>query len=70
MYERQGVGRLRTKLEVSRARGFSKFVGREIEMAVLEGVLQRALQDSGQVVGIVANPGVGKSRLCFEFVER
>ena len=39
-------------------------------MAVLEGALERALQGSGQVVGIVADPGVGKSRLCFEFVER
>ena len=39
-------------------------------MAVLEAALERALQGSGQVVGIVADPGVGKSRLCFEFVER
>jgi class 3 adenylate cyclase len=70
VYELQGIGRLKTHLEVSRARGFSKFVGRSSEMAVLEGALERALQGSGQVVGIVADPGVGKSRLCFEFVER
>jgi Adenylate and Guanylate cyclase catalytic domain len=70
VYELQGVGRLRTKLEVSRARGFSKFVGRHREMALLEDALERALQGNGQVVGIVADPGVGKSRLCFEFVER
>jgi class 3 adenylate cyclase len=70
VYELQGVGGLRTKLEVSRARGFSKFVGRHREMALLEDALERALQGNGQVVGIVADPGVGKSRLCFEFVER
>jgi class 3 adenylate cyclase/tetratricopeptide (TPR) repeat protein len=70
VYELQGIGRLKTHLEVSRARGFSKFVGRSGEMAVLEGALERALHCSGQVVGIVADPGVGTSRLCFEFVER
>jgi class 3 adenylate cyclase/tetratricopeptide (TPR) repeat protein len=70
VYELQGIGRLKTHLEVSRARGFSKFVGRSSEMAVLQSALERALQGSGQVVGIVADPGVGKSRLCFEFVER
>jgi class 3 adenylate cyclase/tetratricopeptide (TPR) repeat protein len=70
VYELQGIGRLRTRLEVSRARGFSKFVGREREMAILEDALDRALQGNGQVVGIVADAGVGKSRLCLEFVER
>jgi len=61
---------LRTKLEVSRARGFSRFVGRAEEMAALEAALQHAMQGSGQIVGIVADPGVGKSRLCFEFLDR
>ncbi|MGH7820387.1 MAG: AAA family ATPase, partial [Candidatus Binatia bacterium] len=32
--------------------------------------LERALQGDGQVVGVVAGPGVGKSRLCLEFAER
>src|SRR5437879_1921393 len=41
VYELQGVGRLHTKLEVSHSRGFSKFVGREREMAVLEDSLDR-----------------------------
>jgi class 3 adenylate cyclase len=57
IYELQGIGRLHTRIEVSWARGFSKFVGRSSEMAVLEGALERALQGSGQVVGIVADPG-------------
>ncbi|MGH7821405.1 MAG: adenylate/guanylate cyclase domain-containing protein, partial [Candidatus Binatia bacterium] len=70
IYDLRSTGQLRTKLEASRARGFSKFVGRSGEMAVLEGALERALRGNGQVVGIAADPGVGKSRLCHEFVER
>src|SRR5439155_21114656 len=70
VYELLGIGKLRTKLEVSRARGFSRFVGRIDEMAALETALGRAIEGNGQVVGVVAHPGLGKSRLCFEFAER
>jgi len=70
VYELEGVGTLHTPLEVSRSRGFSRFVGRADEMAALEAALARAVEGSGQVVGVVADPGLGKSRLCFEFVER
>jgi AAA ATPase domain len=70
VYELQGLGRLRTRLEVSRARGFSKFVGRKSEMAALEAALEQAIAGNAQVVGVVAEPGVGKSRLCNEFLER
>ena len=51
------------------ARGLSRFVGRQDEMAALEAALAR-VEHGGQVVGIVAEPGVGKSRLCHEFAER
>src|SRR5262245_48022844 len=70
VYELQGIGKLRTKLDVSRARGFSRFVGRGDEMAAFEAALGRAVEGNGQVVGVVAHPGFGKSRLCFEFTER
>ena len=69
-YELQGVGSLRTRLDASRARGFSKFVGRDREMATLEGALDAAIAGNGQVVGVVADAGTGKSRLCLEFVAR
>src|SRR6058998_1235709 len=69
-YELEGVGPLHTPLEVSRSRGFSRFVGRTDETATLEAALDRAIGGNGQVVGVVADPGLGKSRLCFEFVER
>jgi class 3 adenylate cyclase len=70
VFELEGVGLVRTRLEVSRARGFTKFVGRQSEMAVLEGALERAISGNAQVVGVVAEPGTGKSRLCYEFAER
>src|SRR5205807_116671 len=70
VYELQGLGRLRTRLEVSRARGFSKFVGRQSEMSALEAALEQANAGNAQVIGVVAEPGTGKSRLCHEFAER
>ncbi len=68
--ELEGVGRMRTRLDRSRARGLSKFVGRDDEMGRLETALRRALDGDGQVVGVMAEAGSGKSRLCFEFLER
>jgi len=56
--------------EVSRAVGLSPFVGREEELTILEEGLQRALAGEGAVVAIIAEAGVGKSRLCHEFLER
>src|SRR5438067_10776341 len=66
----EGVGRMRTRLDVSRARGLSRFVGRSDEMASLESALARAAEGQGRVVGVVAEAGTGKSRLCAELVER
>jgi len=70
VFELAGVGTARSRLDLSRERGFSRFVGRDEEMAVMEAGLERAHAGEGAVVGIVAEPGVGKSRLCHEFVER
>ena len=70
VYEVTGIGPLRTRLDVSRARGFSRFVGRANDMATLDAALAHAQAGNGQVVGIVAEAGTGKSRLCFEFPER
>ena len=70
VHELQGVGQFGTRLDLSRARGFSRFVGRGQEMQILETALERAEDGNPQIVGIVADAGVGKSRLCFEFLER
>jgi len=48
-------------------RPLTRFVGREREIGVLSDLLERAEQGQGQVVGIVGEPGVGKSRLLYEF---
>jgi class 3 adenylate cyclase/tetratricopeptide (TPR) repeat protein len=70
VFELAGVGAARSRLDLSRERGFSSFVGRDEEMAVLEAALARAERGEGAAVGIVADPGIGKSRLCHEFAER
>jgi class 3 adenylate cyclase/tetratricopeptide (TPR) repeat protein len=70
VFELQGVGRHRTRLDVSRARGLSKFVGREAETKQLDAALQATRNGNARVVGVVAEPGAGKSRLCYEFVEK
>lgn len=64
-----GLRPVRTRFDISKARGLSSFVGREADLTVLEDALARADSGDGQVVSIVADPGVGKSRLCFEFLE-
>lgn len=66
----EGAVGARAAIERARGRGFSTFVGRSTEMARLEDALARASEGDGQVVGVVGEPGVGKSRLCVEFAER
>ncbi|HSR93249.1 MAG TPA: adenylate/guanylate cyclase domain-containing protein, partial [Solirubrobacterales bacterium] len=70
VFELEGIGAARSRLDLSRERGFTRFVGRSEEMGALEAGLERARAGEGAVVGIVAEPGVGKSRLCHEFAER
>lgn len=50
--------------------GLSKLVGREPELMILERAAARARAASGQTIGIVGGPGVGKSRLAHEFLDR
>ncbi len=66
----EGPGEIRTRFEQARARGLTRFVGREADLAVLEQALAQAQAGNGQAVGVVAEAGAGKSRLCFELVER
>ncbi|MGB8790458.1 MAG: AAA family ATPase [Mycobacterium sp.] len=44
----------------------SNLVGRRWEMAAVEGLLDRAVDGHGAVVGVVGSPGIGKSRLVRE----
>jgi len=67
IYEVTGLGPLRTRLQRAAARGLTKFVGRQREMEVLKHALEQARTGHGQIVAAMAEPGVGKSRLFFEF---
>jgi class 3 adenylate cyclase/predicted ATPase len=67
IYEVTGLGPLRTRLERGAARGYTKFVGRQREMETLKHAADLAQAGHGQIVAAVAEPGVGKSRLFFEF---
>jgi class 3 adenylate cyclase len=62
-YELIGVGTARTRLEAAAARGLTKFVGRDAELETLRRTLDQAGAGHGQVVALVGEPGVGKSRL-------
>jgi class 3 adenylate cyclase/DNA-binding winged helix-turn-helix (wHTH) protein/predicted ATPase len=48
-------------------RVLSPFVGRERELATLHALLAQVATGRGQVVGVVGEPGMGKSRLIYEF---
>jgi class 3 adenylate cyclase/tetratricopeptide (TPR) repeat protein len=66
-YEVTGAGPARSRLQVAAARGLTRFVGREAELDQLRGALGRASAGRGQIVAVVGEPGVGKSRLLYEF---
>jgi class 3 adenylate cyclase/tetratricopeptide (TPR) repeat protein len=67
VYEVTGVGLARSRLQAAAARGLTRFVGRDAETEQLRKALEQARADHGQVVGVVGEPGLGKSRLFFEF---
>jgi len=68
-YRLEGVGPSRTRLDIARTRGLSAFVGRASDLHTLDEALKQSLAGSGQVIGVVAEAGAGKSRLCFEFLQ-
>src|SRR5262249_29430328 len=67
IYEVLGAGPLRTKLQVAARRGLTRFVGRQSEMAQMQHALTQAKAGHGQIVGVIGEPGLGKSRLFYEF---
>jgi class 3 adenylate cyclase/tetratricopeptide (TPR) repeat protein len=67
VYEMTGAGVARTRLQAGAARGLSRFVGRLAELDALRRALEDAQAGHGQVVGVVGEPGLGKSRLLWEF---
>jgi len=67
VHELVGTGAVRSRLHAAAARGLTHFVGRDRELDELHQALERARAGHGQVVAVVGEPGVGKSRLYWEF---
>jgi len=65
-YKLLKAGEVATRIEASAARGLSRFVGRGREIGTLKESFEKAKKGSGQVIGVVGEAGVGKSRLLLE----
>jgi class 3 adenylate cyclase/tetratricopeptide (TPR) repeat protein len=63
-----GASALRRRLQAAAARGLTPFVGRQTELDVLQRALAQAVAGQGQVVALVGEAGVGKSRLVYESI--
>jgi class 3 adenylate cyclase/tetratricopeptide (TPR) repeat protein len=68
VFELVGASPLRRRIQAAAARGLTRFVGRQHELEALRQALAQAAAGHGQVVALVGEAGVGKSRLAYEFV--
>jgi class 3 adenylate cyclase len=69
VYEVTGAGPVRTRLQAPAVRGLTRLVGRDAELQTLHQARERAGRGHGQVVAVIGEPGVGKSRLFWEFTQ-
>ena len=67
VYELTGTSGVRSRLQASAPKGLTKFTGRAVEIVQLREALDAARGGKGQIVAVVGEPGVGKSRLFWEF---
>ncbi len=68
VHEILGASTVRSRFQAATVRGLTKFVGRALEMEQLGRALDQARTGRGQVIAVVGEPGVGKSRLYYEFL--
>jgi len=68
VFELVGASALRRRLQAAVARGLTRFVGRQHELEALHQALAQAEAGHGQVVALVGEAGVGKSRLVYEVI--
>ena len=66
VYELVGATGIQRRLQAAAARGLTRFVGRDTELAALVQALEQAGAGHGLVVAVVGEAGVGKSRLVYE----
>jgi class 3 adenylate cyclase/tetratricopeptide (TPR) repeat protein len=69
IYQLLGPGAARTRLQAVATRGLTRFVGRQREMEALTHALDAASRGRGQLVALVGEAGVGKSRLVRELTQ-
>jgi class 3 adenylate cyclase/tetratricopeptide (TPR) repeat protein len=67
VFELAGAGPTPTRLQALAARGLTRFVGRDVELHSLHQALAQAVAGHGQVMAVVGEAGVGKTRLFHEF---
>ena len=68
VYELDAAAAARTRLDVIGAQTLPPLVGRESALAALDKALEEARRGRGLVLGLEGAAGVGKSRLCLEFL--
>ena len=68
VFELVEASAIRRRLQAAATRGLTRFVGRETELVAVQQALARAEAGHGQVVALVGEAGVGKSRLVYELV--
>src|SRR5258706_4644436 len=66
VYEVLGAGPFRTRLQVAARRSLTRFVGRRHELEQVQHALAQARAERGQIIGVMGEPGLGKSRLFYE----
>jgi predicted ATPase len=66
-FELTGTGSVRSRFQAAAARGLTRLIGRDTELETLARALTRARDGHGQVIAVAGEPGVGKSRLFWEF---
>ena len=66
-YELVRTAEVQTRIGTSMARGFTRFTGRDRELGSLRQCFENVRSGSGQVIGLMGEAGIGKSRLLFEF---
>src|SRR5438132_2062708 len=67
VFELIGATAVRQRFQARAAQGLTRFVGRQCEFDALHQALEQAGAGHGQVVALVGEAGVGKSRLVYEF---
>jgi class 3 adenylate cyclase/tetratricopeptide (TPR) repeat protein len=68
VFELVGASGVRQRLQAAVVRGLTRFVGRDQELVVMQQALEQASAGHGQVVALMGEAGVGKSRLVYECV--